>query len=735
MSVPDNLIKCITIPPLANSDHLGLLVSITAGSVRSQPKRKRRKIWRYSHADFDRACELIEATDWDSLISSNDIDTCWANWSKRFLQIMEDCIPQSVVRSRRNLPWLTKSITQAIRRRNMLFRTFKRTSSPTANQKFRAARNRVVAMLRLSKAKFFRSLQTLKPKEFWKAVKLLNKQESSVPTLSSNGNDVSDDREKAHLLNNYFYECFNKRSSPVLNNLQSLPSQDFPSDLLCDEAEIFDLIVNMDPSKSTGPDGISVRMLRGTAVAAVTSLSKLFNKSLTSGKFPQAWKMARVVPVPKAGDTSSVSNYRPISILSVVSKLLEKHIHRLLFDHLCNKYPLSSRQWGFLPGRSATSALLSVTHDWLEQLEQGKEVCSIFFDLRKAFDSVPHCLLLQKLCEIGTNPYIVQWTRSYLTDRTQIVVVGGEQSPAVPVISGVPQGSVLGPLLFTIFINDVIHQVSPGSAMSLFADDMALYRPIRTTDDYHVLQSDITAIVDWINNLLLSLQPAKCCFMMLSRKKRPGPTPTLMIGDTPLACVSSVKYLGVQLTPDLSWSPHVSDICKKARRLIGLLYRRFYKNTDTSTLLHLFKTFVRPHLEYCSTVWDPHLLGDIEALEKVQRFGLRMCLKKWDADRHQVCELSQTPPLSTRRKVARLCHLYKIINNLTDYPEPPLQPRTLHRNSRSSHGSQLASFRARTAQFQNSFFPNTVSQWNTLPQETVSSSSLSLFKSYLLSHT
>ena len=236
-----------------------------------------------------------------------------------------------------------------------------------------------------------------------------------------------------------------------------------------------------------------------------------------------------------------------------------------------------------MPGRSTTSALLSVIHDWLEHLEAGKEVCTVFFDLKKAFDSVAHCLLLQKLCEIGTSPYIIQWTRNYLTDRSQVVVVGGEQSPAVPVTSGVPQGSVLGPLLFTIFINDVVHQVSPESAMSLFADDMALYRPIRTADDYQILQHDVSAIVGWINQLLLSLQPAKCCYMIVSRKKGSNPPPTLMIEGTPLNCVSTVKYLGVQLSSDLSWSPHVSNICKKARRLIGLLYRRFYKNSDTNT--------------------------------------------------------------------------------------------------------------------------------------------------------
>jgi hypothetical protein len=254
----------------------------------------------------------------------------------------------------------------------------------------------------------------------------------------------------------------------------------------------------------------------------------------------------------------------------------------------------------------------------------GNEVCSIFFDLKKAFDSVPHRLLIHRLEEITIDPYIVQWTRSYLTCRSQAVVVGGEQSSSLPVISGVPQGSVLGPLLFLIFINEIVDQISTGSKISLFADDIALYRSILSDMDYSILQSDVSVIVSWINSALLSLQPAKCCYMLISRKKNHLPPPCITVEGTPLALVSSVKYLGLQIHSDLSWSPHVANLCIKARRLIGLLYRRFGKHADLVTLLQLYKSFIRPHLEYCSIVWNPHLIRDIEPLEKVQRFALRV---------------------------------------------------------------------------------------------------------------
>ena len=283
----------------------------------------------------------------------------------------------------------------------------------------------------------------------------------------------------------------------------------------------------------------------------------------------------------------------------------------------------------------------------------------------------------------------------------------------LPVISGVPQGSVLGPLLFLIFINEVTNQGSLDSFMSLFADDIALYQCIKSPVDYWKLQLDINTLVDWICQQCLSLQPAKCCYMLVSRKRTSSlPPPILYVSGTPLQCVTSVRYLGVELTQDLSWSLHVSHLCAKARQLIGLLYRRFYKHANTATLLQLYKSFIRPHLEYCAIVWDPHLSKDIEALEKVQRFALRMCLKNWSLDHSQLYSRSMIPPLTLRRSNARLEHLFKIVNNLCDFPENPIQQRDIVYVNRHTNALQLVNIQARTNQFYNSFFPKTIALWN-----------------------
>ena len=202
-------------------------------------------------------------------------------------------------------------------------------------------------------------------------------------------------------------------------------------------------------------------MLKATALSISKSLFDLFNKSIIMGKFPSDWKFARVVPILKSDCSKNPcpANYRPTSILSVLSKLLGKHVHNLLLLRLNTVVPLSQHQWGFTAGKSTTAALLSFTHNCQSTLDSGGEVCSVFFDLSKAFDEVPHLPLLFKLAELQVNPLILRWIGNYLLDRTHSVVLEGAQSSPLHAISGVPQGSVLGPLLFLVYIANVSYTI------------------------------------------------------------------------------------------------------------------------------------------------------------------------------------------------------------------------------------------------------------------------------------
>ena len=266
-----------------------------------------------------------------------------------------------------------------------------------------------------------------------------------------------------------------------------------------------------------------------------------------------------------------------------MSQVIERHIKAIIVKHLEHSAPISPKQWEFISSKSTISALIKVVDDWSRALDQGFEVCIVFFDISKAFDTVPHLPLLQQMEKLNLNPFLLRWIESYLRGRTQHVV-DGCQSQLLPVISGVPQGSVIGPLLFICYINDVASVASEGSDMSLFADDIALYRVIKTPADYVALQ-DVNSVSTVISYKYLHFNKTKCRTILLSRKRTKSCPPPLLLNGTILTQVFSYRYLGIAITSELSWSLHISLICNKARRLVGMLYRHFYKNSNSHTLL------------------------------------------------------------------------------------------------------------------------------------------------------
>ena len=369
-------------------------------------------------------------------------------------------------------------------------------------------RNKVTRELRRANKSYFQKINPKKPKEFWRAIKYLSKQQSSIPTLGDeDGNEALTGSQKADMLNKFFSNCFNRLRAPLKDWSESdfnLPD-DPPDELLCNEDTVCELLASLDISKSSGPDGISAKVLKHTALSIAPSVTQLFNLSIKNGRVPRGWKLSTI---PKSGRSHSPDSYRPISLLSVLSKVLEKHIHTLMFNHLKQHYPLSDCQWGFRNGRSTVSALLSTIHYWLQLMESGMDVCAVFLDYRKAFDSVPHAPLMKKLQDIGLHTNLLAWLFDYLTLRKQQVVVDGATSSQVTVASGVPQGSVLGPLLFSIYINGITEiGISPHSYRVLYADDVLLYRGIsQPKEDLLTVQSDIDELDKWSEEQLLQMK-------------------------------------------------------------------------------------------------------------------------------------------------------------------------------------------------------------------------------------
>lgn len=463
---------------------------------------------------------------------------------------------------------------------------------------------------------------------------------------------------------------------------------------------------------------------------------RLFNRCLRAGRLPDSWKTSSIVPIPKGSENrDNPANYRPISLLSIVSKLLEKHVNRLVRDHLVANNLISPKQWGFTPGRTTASALTSTLHNALQAMEQGADLGMVFFDLRKAFDSVPHLPLLNKLRDIGIEPYLLQWIAWYLFSRKQFVVVDGASSQLTCVSSGVPQGSVLGPVLFLIYINDVTYlSLSTDSLLTVFADDILLLKQLRCGKDIRDLQSDIDVLEGCLTRKFLTLNAKKSKYLLASRKSRPIHLQDgLHLANQVLEEVGSYRYLGVHITTTLSWSVHIQGLCTKARKLVGMMYRQFYGWADTDTLRLLYITNIRPHLEYACELWDPSTKKDIDNLEKVQKFACRVCLKRWDLSYEDMLRLLDLPLLSTRRRYLKLCSMWKIVHNVLFYPENVFVRNTntlLRRNSVTRFCRPFS----RCNYVFYSFVYSSICQWNRLPASVISGPSLPIFKRLVLSH-
>ena len=645
---------------------------------------------------------------------------------------MSVCIPKKVLPSKEHLPWLSNSLLKAIRTRNRLFKAFKRTGCTHKLSQYRIARNRITKEIRIAKMKFFRNTDTSNPKTYWKLFKILTKTQSSVLILQGpNCGHVTSDIEKANILNTVFASNFNHVGIEHSNWADHMlpPATEFPEELLCTEEQVFTLISSLSVSKSTGADGISARMLKQTTHSITPSVTKLFNLFLQSGIFPDDWKFARIVPIPKSGYPTNPSNYRPISILPLLSKLLERHVYNLLSAHFLENFPLSPCQCGFTLKKSTISALLSFTHDCYEALDNGGEICSVFFDLSKAFDTVPHLPLLNKLASLKVDLYLIRWIYNYLSNRSQSVVLNGVQSNPLAVISGVPQGSVLGPLLFLAYIDGVARSIHH-SKVIMYADDIVLYRIIKNPSDFTLLQEDVTSICTWVTNNHLTLNSKKSCYMLFSRKSHPTvPATNLYTGDCqPLTRVSHYKYLGLNFSEDLSWSHHIQIQCKKSRKLIGILFRNFYAYCNAHTLHVLFKTVIMPHLEYGCVVWDPHLLKDKTAIKNVHKFALRVCSKQWRASYESLLTTFHAFSMSERRVQLKLLTLFNMVKGNILLPSLPLQPRNIPYAIRHANQHQLTLPLYRTNSFKHSFFPSAITYWNDLPFDTTELSSPAMFK-------
>ena len=736
---PD-IVKASGVLPEINSDHCCVFMDIKCNNPKNNLHK--RTIYCYDKLDCQKFKDTLLDIDWNGIITQESIDAAANLFTETLFNSANDCMPSKTVIFKDNdAPWMTEEIRKLIEKKERIHTFAKRLNSLWCWNLFKFLRNRLTSLIRKRKEDHMQGMEDrinapsgFGSKDWWK---LLNRftsrkgiSQSNIPPIQIGNEIVYSNLQKSEAFNNYFLN-----QSRIDNPDDDVPhitySEHVAPDLLITTSMVRNAIVNLDPNKAVGPDGIHNKILKNAANIISEPLAKLFNRSIEENIFPAIWKKANVTPVFKKGEKHLCGNYRPISLLSCVGKLMERCVHGHILNFLTENSILTVSQSGFIPKDSTTFQLLTIYDDFCKALDEKTTTQAVFFDISKAFDRVWHNGLIRKLYATGIRGPLLYWLRNYLTNRHQAVVIKGEKSSYEVVPAGVPQGSVLGPLLFLIYINDIVTEIE--SQIKLFADDTSIYLSLNDVQRRtEILNSDMKKINYWARKWKVDFNPRKTELITLSNNREPE-LGQLSFGDVTLNSRPEHKHLGVILQNNCKWDQQINYIISKARLQVACLRSYKYK-LSRKTLEIMYKSYILPHFDYADTVWDncTNLLAD--ELEKLNLDAIRTIIGAVRGTSHiKLYTESGILPLKERRRRHKLILFYKMTRQMTpNYITSCLPPLVSdinpyhRRNPLQRYGP-----RCRTELYKQSFFPSTVDLWNALPDFIKLSSSLAQFKRYL----
>ena len=426
-----------------------------------------------------------------------------------------------------------------------------------------------------------------------------------------------------------------------------------------------------------------------------------------SGILPEDWKIGYITPIYKKGNKAKVNNYRPVCLTSVVIKILESIIRDTLSNYLSDNNLLSPNQHGFIPRRSCCTQLLHDLNNWTLSLDEHLSTDVVYFDFSKAFDSVPHTRLILKLQAYGINGQLLNWFKNFLTGRLQCVKINSVLSSWSQVFSGIPQGSVLGPLMFALYINDLSSLVS--SQLLMFADDIKLYRCIRSAEDCLVLQNDIDIMLDWSKQWLLSFNVSKCKVLHIGSTPYTG---NYTLEGIQLEKLDNFRDLGIQIDSKLKFHIHTNTVVRKAYRVLGLICKLF-ECKDSDVMVKLYKTLVRPIIEYNNVLWGPFYVLDNQKIERIQRKATRIIPSISHLSYHNRLRHLNLPSLQHHRRRGDLIYLYQILKGAYDIDNQFFTPSTF--TTTRGHTKKLFKHHVNSYTRSKFFSNRVINDWNSLP--------------------
>lgn len=705
----------------------------------------------YKHFSEETFTAELSNVDWESITQLENPNDIWFNWKEKFLSIVNKHAPikKKRIRNKRS-PWLNKDICKLLFDRDKLKSTAIRSGDSQDWASYKRSKNIVTNKIKKAKSKYYHDQlkdNSNNPSETWKILNEVmcknNKSGNKISCLNLNDTKITDADEIAETFNKYFCEIGYELSSGLPETRKSYT--EFVNPATCtfslktvNTETVLKFLKDICPKKAAGLDKIPSKLVRMAASVIAESLCILFNKSILTGIFPSDWKIAKVSPVHKGNEKDFLTNYRPISVLSAVSKVLEKIVYLQLYSYFTNNNLLSKYQSGFRPLHSTLTALLDATTEWYINMDKKAFNSVLFLDLSKAFDTVNHSILLHKLSLYGVDDNALRWFTSYLTDRKQQCYVNSKLSSQQTINCGVPQGSILGPLLFLIYINDLPHCLQHSNAR-MYADDTNITTSGKSlTEISYYVNKDLSNIRTWLLANKLSLNVAKTEHMFIGSDDKLSiieDKPYAFIDGIPVRRVKCTKSLGMHIDERLSWDDHINYTSRKVSSAIGGL-KQVRPFISEKTAILIYKSLILPYFDYCDIVWDHFSAHQATRLQKLQNRAARVITKHgYEVRSHDIRIKLGWKTLSERRIQHRAIMMYKALNGLApSYIVDLFKPLSEYISySLRSRDMNLHLPKPRTDFLKNSFMYSGAKLWNDLSSELKSKTTLHSFKNHIAS--
>ena len=720
----ENMISNVEVhEPFSTSDHSYITFDMNYPEIDSSQEL----CFDYRNTDWELMRANLGLLDWDELMINLNLN-CEEIWNvfKEIIHSLVNLYVPSYVKSgdSRNVPWCNPTLKRMSRVKKRMWKIYKRTQSRQHLIEYRSYSKETKIYARKCRSKYEKRKfqnKSVKSKEFFNYIDRRTKSRSGVSSLNTDSGLVSNDIQKANALNIHYSNIFTRDNGVIPNLPERMPSSSFSNVLISDET-IIKAIKKLNPSGSYGIDDISPLMIKNVFPYLIKPLKYLFNVSLQTGCLPSDWKKGIICPIYKnTSQPHECSSYRPICLTSIVCKILEYLVQDQLTTYLMCNSLISEKQHGFLSKRSTTTNLLSFLDFCTRTLDEKQPVDVVYLDMAKAFDTVSHPKLLYKLSKIGIGGELLRWIENFLCGREQCVRVGSDKSDFTEVLSGIPQGTVLGPLLFVVYINDLNDHVLY-SNVNLYADDSKIFKKVSTIDDRRELESDLLAIEAWMSDWQMSLNVEKSEILYMGYN---NDNYQYSLNGQAINHKDVCRDLGVLINERLTFSNH----CSKLARSAHFRRRQFEKAfacDDRDFRVSLFCTYIRPILESNTVVWCPHHIRDINLIENVQRKFTKYIPGMFRVPYQERLRMLGLETLEVRRIKSDLTFLFKLINEYVDFDCDGLFSFNLMNTRGHPLKINVQRYRLDLRKY---FFINRVTPiWNSLPTQVVTADSVKGFR-------